>query len=137
MSANELAYRLDELDKKIMVKGLRPNDLLSAELCDQSASMLRQQDKQLTLSGKVNQDLVKLVNELNAEIEALKNNMNTATNELLQKQDEIEALKAERKELINVCTVFEDYLNGSTAWTQEQVDNLNEQVVAILRKAQE
>jgi len=39
-----------------------------------------------------------ILRQQQAEIEALKNNMNTATNELLQKQDEIEALKAKLKQ---------------------------------------
>lgn len=41
LSANELADELDKLDTKIMIKGLKPNDLLSAEVCAQAATMLR------------------------------------------------------------------------------------------------
>jgi len=47
MNANELADKLDKLDTKIMVKGLPPNDLFSAELCDQAATMLRQQQAEI------------------------------------------------------------------------------------------
>jgi hypothetical protein len=71
-------------------------------------------------------------NQLADELDSLFPHINVrdAATMIRQQQAEIEAL-------IKVCTVFEDYLNGPTAWTQEQVDNLNEQVVAILRKAQE
>lgn len=47
MNANELADALDKLDTKIMIEGINPNDLLSAELCDQAATMLRQQQKEI------------------------------------------------------------------------------------------
>ena len=68
MNANELA---DKLQAVISVLNVH-NETDCLLIANEAQLMLRQQQEQLTLSGKVNQDLMKQVLEQQAEIEKYK-----------------------------------------------------------------
>ncbi len=96
MNANELAEKI-QFD-------VEPYIETDQFIFDECANMLRQQQAEIeafklqyynTGYSLQLRDKDETIRQQQAEIELLKANMNTATKELLQKQDEIEALKGE------------------------------------------